>query len=159
VACEADRKKIGAFELFQRYYVGRSSRIPPLEIPVPVPEKRSPEVVSRSRIALLEKYLKRHRPEVLVAHNASFKHWLASLGYRIPDDIGLYAMNGEGTPDEIENRERTGKAAFHLMLTLLKTNQFGIPKERLITVVDNVWERRSSIRNAEAPHREVTSPA
>jgi LacI family transcriptional regulator len=81
--------------------------------------------------ALFEKWMRKHKPDVLISMHEPVKAWLEQMGLDIPKDIGLVvhdwipAMNGLAGMDH--RRQQVAAAAVDLLVAHLHHHEYGIP--------------------------------
>ncbi len=80
---------------------------------------------------LFEKWLHKHKPDVLISMHEPIITWLGEMGLKIPDDIGLVvhdwisAMNGLAGMDH--RRRQVAAAAVDMLAAHLHHHEYGIP--------------------------------
>lgn len=104
-------------------------------------------------------WLRRERPDVVVTAGPEVERWLAELGLRTPEDIGL--ANVDLTPAMAgctginQNSPLVGAAAIDLLISLMNSNQRGIPRVPQILMVqgDFVQGRTTYPARRKAPRK------
>ena len=92
----------------------------------------------RSFMAWFEK----HRPEALLITGNEVYSWLKAEGYRVPEDVKLINLLQRGEKDLAgidPCTSEVGHAAVDLMLSLLQSNQLGLPKFPHMTAIKGKW--------------------
>ncbi len=111
---------------------------------LPEVERIKPLLVDEWDDILFRKWMNREQPDVLIAHtNDVLQDKLADLGLRVPNDIGLVALNMP-SPDYpasgvFENPTRIGSRAADLLITGVESNERGLPGRPTTLLVDGVW--------------------
>jgi len=102
-----------------------------------------------------EKWLNRHRPEVLISKSAYVLPALEQLGLRIPQDIALVDLfldRAEGLVAGVrQNHETVGALAVEILAGQLQHNKFGVPKIPTTTYVEGTWHDGASCPMPAAP--------
>lgn len=81
--------------------------------------------------SLFEKWLNKHRPDVLISMHEPVLGWLERLGRRVPEDIGLLihdwlpAMSGLAGMNH--RRHEVAAAAVDLLAAQLQHHEYGVP--------------------------------
>lgn len=95
-------------------------------------------------------WMKRSRPDIVLAHSDSVYRWLVSDAYQIPEQIGYVGLNDDSKNKRITRMlrcfEPLGHSALQLMTSLLFNNQRGIPENAQTVTVDCQWYEGSTIR-------------
>ncbi|XHR30656.1 MAG: LacI family DNA-binding transcriptional regulator [Chthoniobacteraceae bacterium] len=108
---------------------------------------------------MVERWLGRHRPEVIVSSNvlaSRVRTFLEKNGQHIPKDISLINVN---TADQVvsgirQNNALIGATAIRLLIEKLNRNDRGIPKDPITSVVSGLWVEGETLGWApDAPDR------
>lgn len=115
---------------------------------IPVKD-RLPVLLTPGRIEeLLPKWLRTHRPEVIISPNIEFLKWLPELGKRVPEDISLVTLSLPDGPAATsaaritginQNDFTIGEAAVDLVVSQLQHNETGVPKFPRVVLTDGFW--------------------
>ena len=88
-------------------------------------------------------WMREHRPDAVVCHDAHMVSTLARGGYRIPEDVGVVHI---ATDDDVSDwagvnskRREIGAAAAGWVIALLQNGQFGLPSTALNTSIRGTW--------------------
>lgn len=106
---------------------------------------------SRDSVAELDvfsKWLKANRPDAIITDIAELRNMLQTLGYRVPQDIGLAAtsvLDGNADAGIDQCSEEIGNAAVDTLLSLLHHNQFGIPSICREILITGKWVNGSTL--------------
>jgi LacI family transcriptional regulator len=80
---------------------------------------------------MVQTWLSRHRPEVIVCHNNMVLSWVREAGFAVPDDVGIVHL---ATDDDVadwagihSNRGEIGAAAAEFLVSLINHRQVGVP--------------------------------
>lgn len=80
---------------------------------------------------LFEKWMLRHRPDVLISMHEPIKTWLAQMGLHIPEDIGLvvhdWTPDMQGLAGMHHRRRQVAAAAVDLLAAHLHHHEYGVP--------------------------------
>jgi len=102
-----------------------------------------------------EKWLTRHRPEVLISKSAYVLPALEQLGLRIPQDIALVDLFLDRTEGLVagvrQNHETVGALAVEILAGQLQHNKFGVPRIPTTTYVEGTWHDGASCPMPAAP--------
>ena len=94
-------------------------------------------------------WLAKHRPEVILFTGLPVATWIARLGLRVPDDVGLVHLDwsAECAPlAGIDNdAEAVGAAAVDLLVGQLHAHEYGVPRREKIVAVPGRWVAGSSL--------------
>ncbi len=102
---------------------------------------------------ILGQWLRRHQPDCIIGSGPKLAPWIEKLGYRVPEDIGLSVI--ARAPDSpyagiVEQHARLGAAAVDSVISLVQSNEQGLPQFPRITMIEGVWIWQPSVR-AQAP--------
>jgi DNA-binding LacI/PurR family transcriptional regulator len=95
-----------------------------------------------SALAPFSAWLKKKRPEALLTDVSQTREVLATLGYRVPEDIGLAAtsiLDGNALAGIDQNSEEIGKAAMETLISLMNHNDQGIPRVYREILITGTW--------------------
>ena len=90
----------------------------------------------------LKSWLKANRPDAILTDVSKLRDQLASIGYKVPNDIGLAALSildGNADAGIDQNSEEIGRAALQLLISLINHNEIGIPKICREVLVEGQW--------------------
>lgn len=99
-----------------------------------------------------ERWLKASRPDCVVTIGKDVASWLAKLGWRTPQDIGL--ANVDLSPSMVgvtgidQNSRRVGAAALDLLISQIRHNERGIPPVPRIVMLEGTFVPGSTARKA-----------
>jgi LacI family transcriptional regulator len=132
------------------FYAGQSQK----EIAGRVP----PWDFDPSREADFQKWLRQHRPDVLVCTHPELRDWVTRAGLRCPEDIGLLHLDVtpalEGWSGMDQNNGTVGAFAVDLVVGQLHRNENGIPDRPKCMMTESVWVAGETLRqNPEATSR------
>ena len=116
------------------------NRVPLLIIPDNVPTGAS----------AFAAWVRKHKPDVILSFDTYVPEWLAQLGRRIPDDIGLvvhdWTESMVGFAGVHHRRAHVAAAAVDLVATQLMHNEQGIPEVPRQILIPPAWIEGPSIR-------------
>jgi LacI family transcriptional regulator len=88
-------------------------------------------------------WIKRYRPDVVVGLSSHLLDWVEAAGFRVPGEVGVVHI---ATDDDVSdwagicsNRKQIGAAAVELLVSLMQSRQFGVPKIALNTLIRGEW--------------------
>jgi len=101
----------------------------------------------------LKQWVCRNRPEVIISPNREFTDWLPRrLGLKVPEDIGYVCLSRSETADHAElftginqNESSVGAAAVDLVAAQLQRNEFGLPDNPKIVLIENEWHEGQTL--------------
>lgn len=117
------------------------------------PEQRIPPLITPARDpARLRKWIKQHRVDCVIAATPSALDTLCELGFTPPHDLGLAIISRDGDQCPIagidEQSALLGASAVDFAVSLLQTNQHGLPAYPRITLVEGRWVWTPTVRAA-----------
>ncbi|MDD5262284.1 MAG: LacI family DNA-binding transcriptional regulator [Methylacidiphilales bacterium] len=112
-------------------------KIPPLFYPG---ENEMHWPLSKKQIAV---WLSRYKPDVIACHSNRIVACVEEAGYRVPEDVGVVHL---ATDDDVSdwagifsNRREIGATTVELIVSLMHSRQFGIPKVAKNTAIRGSW--------------------
>jgi LacI family transcriptional regulator len=115
----------------------RPDKVPPLFYPI---ENEVNWPVSKKRIA---SWLSHYRPDVIVCHSNRMVGCVEEAGYRVPEDLGVVHL---ATDDDVSdwagvscNKREMGAIAAELVVALMNSRQFGVPRIARNTAIRGSW--------------------
>ncbi len=128
-----------AVQLWHNRYVAGSEAVPPL-------------LCERFEKTEIQRWLKRAKPDAVVAPARSVLQTLRSLGFRVPDDIGFaltnHADRNEPCSGLDQRPQLLGENAVDAVVAQINRNERGVPSVPLITSVEGVWVDEGTTRGA-----------
>jgi LacI family transcriptional regulator len=98
------------------------------------------------------KWVRRHRPDVVIASEDDPVHWLQAAGIRVPDDIGLIRPHVNkktlGIGGFLFDDAELGAAAVDLVVEQLHHNERGLPTAVKRVLLPGRWFEGRSLRPA-----------
>jgi LacI family transcriptional regulator len=97
----------------------------------------------------LRKWLARYKPDVLVIDEYSWVcDWLQDCGCRWPKDVSIFSTNAKGTglSGFHSDVSALGTAAVDMVSVLLENNELGLPAQPRNLLVNDIWQKGSSLR-------------
>jgi DNA-binding LacI/PurR family transcriptional regulator len=131
--------RFGAGYLFSQLSWTPSSRLPALA----VPQERG-----ETDMQLLKSWLKKNRPDAILTDITELRDMLDTLGYRVPQDIGLAAfsvLDGNADAGIDQNSKEIGKAAVQLLISLINHNERGVPEICREVLIEGRWINGSTL--------------
>jgi len=121
-----------------------------------IPAKaRLPVLLSPGRMEEeLPKWLRTHRPDVIISPNIEFLKWLPDLGKNVPDNISFVTLSSPDDKDTTrahisginQNNFTIGEAAVDLVVSQLQHNETGVPKYPRVVLTDGFWSEGKTLR-------------
>lgn len=100
--------------------------------------------------AHFDRWLRRYRPEVVLAAAVPAATWLRDRGMNVPTDVGLVELDWSPEAGPLAGidamPEALGEAAVDLLVGQLHANEFGIPRREKIVAVSGRWVPGTSLR-------------
>ncbi|WP_404424371.1 LacI family DNA-binding transcriptional regulator [Nibricoccus sp. IMCC34717] len=100
--------------------------------------------------APFQKWVKRHKPDVILTLYTAVKTWLAQAGLRVPDDLGLVQLERrKGNLDWSgmdQHNDLCGEAAVDRVISLLHLNESGVPEFPRATLISGSWSEGATTR-------------
>ncbi|HWL14767.1 MAG TPA: LacI family DNA-binding transcriptional regulator [Opitutus sp.] len=111
----------------------------PTKIPVLMEDEMNEKAFAR--------WFRKHRPDAIIAHTptaAEYARWLGRLGARVPDDVGLVALdldpNDPLQPSGIrQDSERVGAAVVDMIATKLQRGERGLSPSPRVLLFEGEW--------------------
>ncbi len=115
------------------------------------PEYRVPPFIPRVwRKDLFVAWYKRHRPDVVICPDLEGFQWLHSLGISIPAKLGYANLDWrDSEPEQSGIRQahkQVGEVAMDLLISLIHSNERGLPPNPHLTQVEGDWVDGSTTR-------------
>lgn len=98
--------------------------------------------VEKEMIEKMGEWIDRWRPEVLLTPSDGQKKWIESLGFRIPQDIGLACLvvpPESGCAGIDERGDVVGATALSQVAAQIYHNEFGLPTHPVSITIDGQW--------------------
>lgn len=99
-------------------------------------------------------WLRKNRPDAIVAFGPQVGTWLEKLGLQVPADIGLanvdVRMDGDATTGIDRNPRLVGAAAIDLLISLIRNNERGVPAVPRVTKVQGTFVQGVTTKTAVA---------
>lgn len=127
-----------AFRAFQESHPG-IKHVPPLIL----------DAISREDF---ERWFRKHKPDVVLGHNAAAIEWMQSCGAEVPKTHGFACLNAHMTAIPcagLDLQPRTlGARATELLIAQLQRNETGIPEWPSTTTIPAHWREGRTVRTA-----------
>ncbi len=134
---------IGEWMLFRYFGIGfawaqqqypESGQLPALPFPA--------QSNTQQKLKVLKKWLNQTKPDAILTDAEQMPQLLKTLGYRVPDDIGLATTSVHDTPIDAGIDQmpfEIGRTAVRTLISLLSQNLLGTPATRNETLVGGRW--------------------
>lgn len=110
-----------------------------------------PLITDDWKIDTFNRWLKKHRPDVVISPHIAAYTWLIKLGYKLPDDIGFIWLETEpelGVTGVCQQFSNVGVAAVDLLHIELIRSAYGLPSVRQTIGIDGHWFEGLTLRPA-----------
>jgi LacI family transcriptional regulator len=98
----------------------------------------------------IQAWVKTEKPRVIVTQDNRLLDWLADLGVKVPEQIGVFHLAIDDDVLDwagiISHKREQGRAAAELVISLVQNRQFGVPKIALDTTVRGIWSPGKTLR-------------
>ena len=95
-------------------------------------------------------WVKRERPDAIVAVNPEVIGWLEQGGYRVPADLGVALLDWHDTYGDVagadQNNRLVGAAAVDAVIGQLRRNEHGIPEHPRTILIGSSWHDGATVR-------------
>ena len=95
-------------------------------------------------------WLERYQPDVVLTIHAEVREWIASLGLRVPADIGLAQLDKSeetiGWAGMEQNSELIGRSAIDMVIGQLHRNEIGLPPIQKSMLINSTWSLGETVR-------------
>jgi len=120
-----------------------SDRVPILSYATPLDSSTEPYSGDLVPRRVLEDWLKKHKPEVLISWGPFLLPRLLELGYSIPGDfayVDVFLEDLTGSTAGVrQNCQRVGECAVEVIADQIEHNYLGIPQVSMTTLVEGTW--------------------
>ena len=126
--------RFGAGFLFGQWRQTANITIPPLPLAVGEAESK--------RLALLESWIKKFKPDALMTDQTQIPDLLQRIGCKVPEDIGLATfsiLDGSTDAGIDQQSQEIGRAAAQMLISLINHNERGIPEVCRELLIDGRW--------------------
>jgi len=108
-------------------------------------------------------WYRRHRPDLIVAHQQAIVDWLARAGVRVPAEVGFFKLNVTERTAPCAGLDlqpgRLGAAAVDIVTGMAHRGERGVPKSPHTITLEALWEEGPTIRPESAQPPSETAPA
>ena len=136
---EADRFSLHDIRAITFYF---NSQIPPSRRVQPLftPYFMKPDADA----PMFAAWLNRERPDAVIGLSSHLVNWVKAAGYRVPEDVGIVHLAVE---DDVRdwagiyaNKRDVGRLAADMLISLIQSREFGIPKITSTRFVRGFWQ-------------------
>jgi LacI family transcriptional regulator len=106
----------------------------------------TPETTSLNKF---RSWLSKWKPDVILSLVGHEMEWLESMGTSLPGEIGLVCLNRPPTSDlsGVEDKhEVTGATVVDLVVAQVQRNEFGLPPDPKLILIEGIWKEGSTLR-------------
>jgi len=108
------------------------------------------ERFKEGRPPAFDRWMKIHKPDVILSINPSVRDWVEQSGLSVPDQCGLVNLNVvedvENWSGIRENHEHIGAAAVDLLIGQLSRNEIGVPRQPRKVLIPGMWHEGGTLR-------------
>jgi LacI family transcriptional regulator len=146
---QVDDPWVGVFQAAQYRHASTHTPVPVLYLPTSVTADTS----------ALSRWMRDHRPEVIVGFTAAMLEDIQRCGVRVPKDVAYVDLSLAETRYAVagvwENCEKIGELAVELLVQQLDQNLLGLPAVPTVTSIGGVWRHGATLpeRTAAAPSK------
>jgi LacI family transcriptional regulator len=140
--------------LCEQQHLSPKNRVPAHIFPEPLPVDRwffETNASVQADLKPFAKWLKQHKPDVIVSKAAYVLPLLEQLGLKIPQDIAfvnLFLDQADGSMAGVrQNHDMVGGVAVEILAGQLQHNKFGLPEVPTTTFVEGTWYDGASCPN------------
>ena len=99
----------------------------------------------------LADWLRRERPDALVSSSFRLPDDVVTVGYRVPEEVAAVWLCRPPVPYQHgahidENYCEVGAQAVDMIVDAIHRNEFGLPKTRMVHLVDGFWHEGATVR-------------
>ena len=91
----------------------------------------------------IRRWMKRHKPDVIIGLDNRLVKWVEAQGYRVPRDVGVVHLALDNDVLDwagiYSNKKEIGRITAELLISLINNRQFGIPGIASTTQVRGEW--------------------
>lgn len=95
-------------------------------------------------------WVRRYKPDAIIAHDQSLIEVLEAAGFRVPKDIGFATPSVRSDPRQPsgidENPQEMGRVAVNMLVGMLQRNEMGIPDNTHCLLVKGTWHMGKTLR-------------
>ena len=107
---------------------------------------------ARKDLSIFSEWLQENQPDVIFTLYHEVHHWMHSLGFDVPADIGLIQYewredHGDWAGMDQRN-DLVGQAAIDMLISMVHHNEVGIPEHPRATLIGPTWVDGSTVQNA-----------
>ena len=105
---------------------------------------------ARADANLFYSWLDREKPDVVFTLYNVVRRWVEARGLRVPRDLGLVQLERRRDPRDWagmdQHNDRTGEAAVDMVVSLLHSQELGVPQFPRATLVGASWVDGATVR-------------
>lgn len=109
----------------------------------PTLEKIDPLLVDQFDEASVVAWMKKEKPDAVLANHGPILTWLRQNGFRVPDDVSFVHLNWTPEKGELsgtnQQPEEIGAAAVDLLAEQINQNRRGIPEKPKTITLESLW--------------------
>ncbi len=104
----------------------------------------------KSRLAKLDAWMRRLRPDVVITSDFLLPDDLKTAGWRVPDEVACMSLSrppsGRNVTHIDERNCLVGAQAVDMIVDAIHRNEFGLPSTRIVHLIDGVWREGATVR-------------
>ena len=107
--------------------------------------------IAEFRPDIFHKWFLKHRPDAIIANDATYYRALHERGLNAPENFGIVSLTVREEADKTlsrvdQNHAEEGATAIRLIVSELLHNQLGIPPIRQTVMLDGIWIEGETVR-------------
>ncbi|MEZ5277926.1 MAG: LacI family DNA-binding transcriptional regulator [Opitutaceae bacterium] len=103
---------------------------------------------------VVDRWLEKHRPDVILTLHINVRRWLEERGYRVPRDMGLVLLerrlDAEGWAAMDQHNDEAGEAAVDIMIRGLQNGEVGVPAHPRAILITATWMMGNTVLDRRA---------
>jgi LacI family transcriptional regulator len=107
----------------------------------------------------IERWLKRHHPQVVISQNIHVYDHIRKAGYNVPQQVGFLHLGIHPSFSHLAgidpNWAKRGALAVDRVIRMLNRSELGVPSDPLVTYVDHKWTPGPSLRKVGDPREPI----
>lgn len=106
---------------------------------------------ARQHPELFQRWYEKEKPDVILTLYHVVKQWVQDMGLKVPDDVALIQL--EWRQDHAswagmnQHNDVVGEAAIEMLISMIHSNQVGVPEFPQATLVGSTWVSGDTIRD------------
>jgi LacI family transcriptional regulator len=118
---------------------------------------------ARLKPELFTNWINRQKPDVIFTLYNVVRHWVTSLGYKIPHDMGLIQLEWrEQAPEWAgmnQHNRITGEAAIDMLIGMIHRGEKSVKEFPCATLIGPTWVDGRTVNKSPNPRSEASNPS